>query len=129
MSSQPVVAAELDNIYAGVASIPDTLNYLEGYFDDYDYDLEQLFEDAAAVHGYCLTGPPSLLQAFQDGLKGMIYDDNDIVQPSTFPYAFDASHKSFRSCIALAIYIVPNEVSSEDHILGCRVTSQGPSRI
>ncbi|CAK0782947.1 hypothetical protein CVIRNUC_006142 [Coccomyxa viridis] len=39
---------ELDNIYAGVASIPDTLNYLEGYFDDYDYDLEQLFEDAAA---------------------------------------------------------------------------------
>ena len=48
-------AAELDNINAGVASIPDTLNYLEGYFDDYDYDLEQLFEGccrgALALHG------------------------------------------------------------------------------
>ena len=32
-----------------MASIPDTLNYLEDYFDEDDYDLEQLFEDAAEV--------------------------------------------------------------------------------
>ena len=70
-SSQRTVAAELGNIENNVASIPDTLNYLEGYFDDYDYDLEQLYEDAAAVRGHCLAGHSSFAQLCQKGLNGI----------------------------------------------------------
>ena len=59
-----------------MASIPDTLSCLEGYCDDYDYDLEELYEDAAAVRVHCLAGHPALAQLCQKGLKGTTSSDN-----------------------------------------------------
>ena len=55
-SSQPSIAAELDKIRGNAASVGDTLQYLADNFEGFDDDLEQAYEDAAAVSRNCLAG-------------------------------------------------------------------------
>ena len=56
ISSQPSIAAELDKIRGNAASVKDTLKYLADNFEGFDDDLEQAYEDAAAVSRNCLAG-------------------------------------------------------------------------
>ena len=101
-SSQPSVAAELDKIRGNVASVRDTLQYLADNFEGFDDDLEQAYEDAAAVSRNCLAGLLRSRKVASTTSRVSIATRRVTATPLTNSSAVQACHKSFKACTSRA---------------------------
>ena len=122
-SSQPSVAAELDKIRSNVASVGDTLQYLADNFEGFDDDLEQAYEDAAAVSRPCLAG--------------LLHSRKAVSRVSIATRTVTADHffcgsgvsQELQSLYFSCQFCSAQANSAVSSLLSCRETSQAPSKI